>query len=417
MKIIKPAEVNGAMVAQPSKSIMQRALIIASLANGESVISNSTFCDDAKATINVIKALGAEVSLDIEKKLVKVLGGRTPRNGTLDCGESGTCLRMISAVASLYGKRFTITGKGSLLSRPVHMIEKPLQELGAKCTSNNGTPPLEIKGPIHGGKISIDGSETSQFASGLLMALPLCKEDSQLEIINSKSTKYIHITEWVMDCFGLATKTWYESIERISIHGGQRYQPRRFMVDGDWSGAAFMLVAGAIAGSVVVNKLRLGFQPDQEIRNVLELAGANIVEDNNKLRVQTDELNCFEFDATNCPDLFPPLAVLACNCKGKSMIYGTERLKHKESDRASALVKELGKMGAKIKVVGNRMEIHGKKLKGGATIDPHNDHRIAMACAIAALNSEKPVKIKNPGCVSKSYPNFFEDLELLMVKK
>ena len=185
-------------------------------------------------------------------------------------------------------------------------------------------------------------------------------------------------------------------------------------MEGDWSGASFMLVAGAIAGLVAVEGLNNDSkQPDMAIMDALEKAGAEVRDDPDGITVTKSDLIGFEFDATDCPDLFPPLAVLACNCKGTSKIHGAERLKHKESDRGQVLVNELGAIGANIKLNGDTMEIEGGKIRGGK-INSHNDHRIAMAGAIAALASEKGVEITDEKCVSKSYPGFFRDLEQMV---
>lgn len=407
------------MNAPPSKSMMQRAVIAAALADGESLITNPTFCDDAIATMSVAQALGAQVERHEEG--VRVRGKGKPKTDTLDCGESGTCLRMISAIAALYGRQFTVTGRGSLMKRPVGMIEDPLRMLGARCETDGGLPPLRIKGPIHGGNVKVDGSVSSQFASGLLMALPLCNEDSEVEVSNLKSSDYVFMSISVMEQFGVMVghdrKKDKKGINIFQVGGGQEYAGRQIRIDGDWSGAAFLLVAGAIAGDVEVRKLAYA-QADSYIIDALWDAGATVEHECDTARVKHAGLHGFEFDASDCPDLFPPLAVLACNCEGKSVIRGASRLKHKESDRAAVLAEELGKIGADIKVIGDRMEIiggKGRRLKGGR-MNPHGDHRIAMAGAIAALASENGVEIEDEGCVSKSYPGFFDDLESLMVK-
>lgn len=411
MRFIKPGEIEGAVRAPPSKSIMQRAVILSAMAQGESVITNPTFCDDAIATMNVAQALGAQIARGPEGVMVQ--GGGIPRGGTLDCGESGTCMRMISAVAALHNQELTIRGRGSLMRRPIGMIEEPLRALGAECRTNGGLPPIKIKGPIHGGRVEVDGSLSSQFVSGLLMALPLCNEDSEIAAAGLKSRAYVGMTQSAMASFGVKTPP-DDGAGRFIIEGGRRYRGTRYAVEGDWSGAAFLLVAGAIRGGVRVERLAMGIQPDQGIRDAIFHAGADIICEDDAVRVESRSLKAFEFDATDCPDLFPPLAVLACNCIGKSVIVGASRLKHKESDRGAVLAQELGKLGADIKVIGDRMEITGRRLKGGR-IDPHKDHRIAMAGAVAALNSENGVGIKDEKCVSKSYPGFFEDLESLRV--
>lgn len=412
MKRIKPSAIDGSVDAPASKSMMQRAVIAAALAEGETIISNPSFCGDAKATMRVVQSLGAEVQ---QGEDVRIKGRGIPRESTLDCGESGTCMRMITPVAAIYDIEFTITGRGTLMSRPVDMMEGPLQILGAECRSSNGLPPLKVKGPLRGGKTKIDGSKSSQHVSGLLMALPLCGKDSHIDVVNLKSWPYVELTLEVLGDFGI--KITHEEMQHFDIPGNQEYKAGAYEIEGDWSAAAFLLVAGAVCGQAEVKGLRKeSAQADKAIVEAIEKAGADVTQSMDSVTVRKAGLAGFEFDATDCPDLFPPLAVLACSCKGRSVIYGAERLKHKESDRAAALASELGKIGADIKINGNQMEIEGKKLVGGK-VDSHNDHRIAMACAIAGLGSENGVEIEGEDCISKSYPGFFKDLESMMVEK
>ena len=411
MRSVKPSSIAGTVDAPPSKSMMQRAVIAAALAGGESVIENPSLCDDGVAAMKAARALGADV--EIEEGRVRIRGGE-PEGGIIDCGESGTCMRMVSAVAALFGKGFEITGHGSLMRRPVGMVEEPLRRLGAECRTDAGFPPLRIRGPMHGGRVEVDGSESSQFVSGLLMALPLCSEDSEMAVKDLRSKAYVGMTLSLMERFGVRAEA-DGRMERFIVRGGQAYRPSGYTVEGDWSGAAFLLVAGAIAGQVKVRSLGSGLQPDQAILSVLADAGAGVKSGGGSVTVKKGALHAFEFDAGGCPDLFPPLAVLACRCEGRSVITGARRLRHKESDRAAALAAELGRIGADIKVDGDRMEIAGGRLRGGR-IDPHNDHRIAMAGAIAGLVSESCVEIENESCVSKSYPGFFRDLESLVVR-
>jgi 3-phosphoshikimate 1-carboxyvinyltransferase len=252
--------------------------------------------------------------------------------------------------------------------------------------------------------------------SGLLMALPLCPQDSVLTVSNLKSKPYLRMTLSLLKEFGIIIHH-DEELSRFEIPGKQAYHPRTYRVEGDWSGGAFLLVAGAIAGRVKVRGLNdKSLQADRAILEALERAGAKIHTEKDAVTVERSGLKAFEFDATDCPDLFPPLVALACYCKGKSVIRGTERLRHKESDRALALVSEFRKMGARIRVQGGTMEVTGGRLKGGEVSSRH-DHRIAMACAVAGLASEKGVRIRNWSCVGKSYPQFFDDLEALRRKK
>jgi len=398
---IEPGEVSGTIIAPPSKSMMQRAVALALLADGTTKISNPSFCDDSKAALEIAKALGAEVIVD--GNTVQITGSKNLVSSSLDCGESGLCMRMFSPIAALFDKEITLTGKGSLMSRPVGMIEEPLRALDATCKTNNGKPPVVVRGPMKGGNITVDGSESSQFLTGLLIALPLCERDSMLSVKNLKSRPYVDMTLQIAREFGA---TIVEKDRAFNINGNQQYSARDCKIEGDWSGAAFLLVAGAIVGNgrLRVNGLNEdSAQADKAILTVLD-----------KCNSKSGTLSSFEFDATNCPDLFPPLVALACSCIGTSRITGVDRLRHKESDRAAVLIEEFAKIGADIRIneKENALEVTGTKLKGG-TVNSHGDHRIAMACSIAALNATNGVTIQNAECVSKSYNDFFDALRSL----
>lgn len=413
MKQVKPSEIGGEVRAPPSKSLMQRAVAAAALSAGESSIGNPSFCDDALAALSCAKALGASVRRKGEKVLI--IGGGKPKGSKLNCGESGLCMRMFTPIAALFDRKIALAGKGSLAKRRMDMAVAPLGKLGAECKTNRGFLPIAVHGPIHGGAVSVDGSQSSQFVSGLLMALPLCKGDSIVTVANLKSRPYVMMTLELMGEFGVAVGRG-RGLDRFEIAGEQSYKPAKYEVEGDWSAAAFLLVAGAIAGKVKVAGLRLdSLQADRAMLDALKKAGAAVRIGSGTVAVEGGRLSAFDFDATDYPDLFPPLVALACFCSGESAIKGASRLLGKESDRASVLALEFSKLGAMIEVRGDDVLVTGAALEGG-TVDSHGDHRIAMACSIAALRCKKPVKITNEECVSKSYPGFFEDLESLMVK-
>jgi len=257
----------------------------------------------------------------------------------------------------------------------------------------------------------VDGSVSSQLLTGLLMALPRARGDSRLKVKDLKSTPYIDMTLELLERFGVFVQ--HAGYETFSIKGNQTYSCEEYSVEGDWSGAAFLLIAGAVGGSVTVTGLDIASpQADRKILDALRAAGAGVKLSGNTVEVVNKELRGFEFDATHCPDLFPPLVVLACNCTGTTVLTGVERLVHKESNRAAALEKEFSSLGAVIRIDGNRMEIDGVTLDGGV-IDSHNDHRIAMAGAVAALNARGDVTVRGYECVAKSYPDFFEDLSFI----
>jgi 3-phosphoshikimate 1-carboxyvinyltransferase len=389
--------------------MLQRAIAAALLSETPVRISNVTFSNDSKAALRVIKALGAQVR--IHREGIFIRGGLRPTGEILNCGEAGLSLRMFSPIAALWHKKLTLTGEGSLLRRPVTMIEPPLKDLGVTVSTSNGCPPLTVKGPLKGGKATVDGAISSQLLTGLLMALPKAPEDSRLKVENLKSIPYIDMTLALLKNFGIDVR--HTNYETFFIKGMQtfRFPRNEYWVEGDWSGAAFLLAAGAVGGTVTVTGLDTGSpQADRKIIQALELAGANINITKNTVEVTKSKLKAFHFDATHCPDLFPPLVALACNCEGKTVLTGVERLIHKESNRALALEKEFTALGGEIRVAGNQMEITGKRLKGG-TIDSHNDHRIAMAGAVAGINVSHHVIIEGSECTAKSYPNFFEDMK------
>lgn len=407
MRWIKPSRIDGRISAPPSKSAMIRATAAASLAEGVSEIIRPSFCDDALAGLGVAVALGAKVVCSDE--MVKIKGRGRPLKTILDCGESGLCLRLFAPIAALGKRETTLSGHGSLTARPVGVIEAPLSELGVACRSNGGFPPLSVKGPMRGGRVELDGSVSSQFLTGLLTALPVCEGDSEITVSNLKSKPYVDLTISVLSRFGVSVG-WDKKRDRFKVGGGQRFEPQRYEVEGDWSGAAFLLVAAAIAGRITVENLASASrQADTRVLETLRDAGAAVSVHDGAVTVVAGKLKAFEFDATDCPDLFPPLAALACFCDGRSAIRGVERLRHKESNRAAVLVEEFSRIGGRLAIQGNVMRIQGQTLEGGA-INSRGDHRLAMAGAVAGLRAATGVWVEGPQCVSKSYPGFFTDL-------
>jgi 3-phosphoshikimate 1-carboxyvinyltransferase len=291
------------------------------------------------------------------------------------------------------------------------MLEAPLRALGVECTTNAGLPPVHVRGPLVGGTVTLDASKTSQFLTGLLFALPLCEQDSTLEVSALASQGYIETTLEVLRAFGVHCEC-EPGFKRFTVKGRQRFAAREYAVEGDWSGAAFLLVAGAVAGEVEVCGLRVdSTQVDARILDVLAGCGA-AVDVGESVHVAKSALRAFRYDVTDTPDLLPALAALACSCEGTSEILGVERTRQKESDRVLAISSALGGLGADIRVEADRLLVTGGTLHGGAA-DPQGDHRIAMAAAVAALRASGAVEISDPQCVAKSYPSFFDDLRSL----
>lgn len=387
---------------------------MALLADGESTIGNLELCDDTRSAIHCIEALGAEVTY-IDDSTIKVHGGFAPRTNNLHIGESGLATRLFTPVASLHNQPITINGEGTILYRPISMMIEPLRQLGVEVRDGGGFLPIQVCGPMQGGEVSVDGSISSQFLTGLLLSLPMAQSDTTIYVKNLKSLPYVDMTIDTARRFGVEIA--HKDYSEFFIEGFQQYKATNYMIEGDWSGAAPMLVAGAVTGEVTVNNMScLSLQADTAIIKALISAGAEVESTDNTVTVRHRRLKAFEFDATHCPDLFPALAALAANCKGTSTIYGTERLLHKESNRAVTLAEEYAKAGIEIDIdEPNVMRIRGGKIHGCA-IDSHGDHRIAMSMAIAALTADAPITIEGAECVAKSYPSFFYDLEQLIVK-
>lgn len=407
--LIKPSSVNGKIQAPASKSYMQRAIMASALTEGTSVLSNCSFCEDTLALLNIAQQLGAKIHQ--KETILEITGDFTSPTSILNCHESGLALRMTAPIVALLSTPTQIIGTGSLIHRPIDMISEALKQLKIEIKTSNGQLPLTISGPLLGGNIEIDGSKGSQLHTGLLMSLPLAKNNSTILVHHLTSKPYIEMTLEVLTAWNI--EIIHHDFTEFIIAGNQHYKPTNFIIEGDWSSAAFMLVAGAIAGNITVNGLNKNSkQADAKIMEVIHQVGASIQYSNNSITVSKNELNGFDFDATNCPDLFPPLVALAVHCNSTSTIQGVSRLFNKESNRADSLVKEFTNLGANIKITDNQMIIKPSSLKPGI-VDSHNDHRIVMATAISALGSDAGVEINGFDCINKSYPDFYTDLKTI----
>jgi 3-phosphoshikimate 1-carboxyvinyltransferase len=408
-RYLEPSAIKGTVKAPASKSMTQRAIAAALLADGQSIIHNPSYCDDSLAAMSIAVGLGARVEPQVNE--LKINGSAILKEPKLNCGESGLAIRMFSPIAALYTAEITMVGANSLKKRPMFMIEEALNQLGVKCASTGGYLPLTIEGPLDGGHCEIDGSVSSQLLTGLLMALPLAAKDSQIKVNNLKSKPYIDMTIQILKSFGIAVENSDYSLFRI--RGNQKYIPHSYTVEGDWSGGAFLLVAGAINGDICVKGLRSNsMQSDMAIVKALENAGAHIIKGDDQVEITKSELKAFKFDATESPDLFPPLVALASCCKGISSIKGVSRLIFKESNRAKTLKEEFGKMNIRLEIIDDLMHVTGGRPKA-ARVESHDDHRIAMALAVASLGADGKVYIRDSQCVAKSYPCFFDDLRHL----
>ena len=431
--IVHPSKLSGSQIAPASKSSMQRACAAALIHIGKTIIHNPGHSNDDLAALDVIQKLGAIVETErlVNEKgnmgsIVVNSNGVKPIGPSMNCGESGLGIRMFTPIAALSNELISIEGKGSLVKRPMHFFDEILPKVGVKVQSQKGFLPIQIQGPLVPANITIDGSLSSQFLTGMLMAYAATeKQNIEIKVIDLKSKPYIDLTLAVLNSFGWKVEhTNYESF-RFLAHAPLK-PVIEYTVEGDWSGAAFLLVAGAIAGPIKVKGLQLNStQADKKIMEALISAKATMKQEEDGILIgpsadnsnnYSNGLAAFEFDATDCPDLFPPLVALASVCNGVTKIKGVSRLAHKESDRGLTLQTEFAKMGVQIELVGDEMLIHGGALIQSATVFSQHDHRIAMACGVAALVANGPIEITEAEAINKSYTDFFTHLQELGAK-
>jgi len=419
--IVKKTErLSGQVCAPPSKSYTQRMVLAAALSNGASKISNPLLSEDTEATLRAIKALGVKIKTAEGCWTIKGTASLKGTKEPIDCGESGATLRFMIPVAATAMGTSILIFRGSIEKRPVEPLLDSLKELGAKVhvgKFNDKDAVFVEGGGIEGGETSIPGDVSSQFISGLMFACPMAKVDTEI-ILASKleSEDYVKMTEAVLADHGIKVPV-HEN--HIHIPANQTYIPADGKVPGDFSSAAFLLAAAAITKSKIqINNLEYSsVQGDKAIIGILEHMGVNgkVCANNIEIESSGSLLKPVEVDAKNIPDLVPAIAALACYAKGTSHIFGGHRLRLKESDRLQSLYIELGKMGADIRVNDEGLIVEGGCRLHAANINSHNDHRIAMACAVAALGAEGETKIQNAECVRKSYPQFFTHLKQIGV--
>lgn len=403
---------SGQLVVPPSKSDAQRAILAAALTKNETHLVGVGKSADEKAMLRNIETLGAVVRHIADNEIIVHGIQEFPDYVELNAGESGLGVRLLTAVCAANKGVYVIRGEGSLVHRPQGFFEDHLVQLGVKVRSNNGKLPIEISGRMRGGYLEVDGSLSSQFLSGLLMGLPLLDEDTELLVHNLKSIPYVCMTIDTLQRFGVYCDT--KDFELFHIKGGQSYHCKKYRIESDWSSASYWLVAAALGHKIRVKGLSLAsYQADMKLLNALENANCAIVADDNEIVVDGTFRKAFSFDATHCPDLFPALVTLAAFCDGDSYIFGVHRLKNKESDRGAVLKKEFEKLGLAITITDDAMVIHGGVKLVTAEVDAHNDHRIAMCLAIAGLNIKGGLTIVGAESVDKSYPEFWDHLEML----
>jgi len=420
--IRKADRLKGEVCAPPSKAYTQRMLIATALAHGISKISGPLISDDTEAALRAVTALGAKVKAAEDCWTVE---GAQPLKGAqepIDCGESGATLRFTMPVAALAPESSVFVLGKSLEQRPIAPLLQSLRQLGVEAYHQrlDGKAAIVVKaGGIAGGKTSMPGDVSSQFISGLMFACPMARNDTEMTLTTPLESKgYVKMTQAVLAEHDIKMQI-SEGFNCFRIPANQTYKPCDHKVPGDFSSASFLLAAAAVVSSDVSVK-NLGYeavQGDKAVLDVLKRMGVNgrVCPDRVEVAGEGGLLRAVDVDARDIPDLVPVCAVLACYAKGTSKIHDAHRLRYKESDRLLSLYLELTKMGAQIAMDKASLTVNGPCALRGAVINPHNDHRIAMACAVAALGASGETRIQNAECVRKSYPRFFSDLRALGV--
>lgn len=425
---ITPSPLHGTIPAIASKSMAHRLLIMAALCPGTTDINCNATSKDIEATVSCLGALGARIASTRLGFRVNPLPGTSATDNVrqakagahLDCGESGSTLRFMLPIVAALGRGGALDGRRRLAERPLSPLYEELVRHGVTL-SKRGELPLEVSGTLLPGRFSIPGNVSSQFVSGLLMAAPLLSAPSEIVVTEPvESRSYIRLTMRALAEFGVDVGVTHETVdgERSTVlavsPARSTVSPGTVTVEGDWSNAAFWLAAGAIAGGVSVSGLDLSSaQGDRAIMACAAAFGARVGRSGSTATTAPDALRGRAIDVRDIPDLVLPLAAVAANATGTTVIANAGRLRLKESDRLSTVSSALRAMGADVEEKTDALVIHGGNPLSGGVVDAANDHRIAMMAAIAGANATGPTTIRGAECVAKSYPRFFEDFRAL----
>ncbi|MFQ6123465.1 MAG: 3-phosphoshikimate 1-carboxyvinyltransferase [Candidatus Heimdallarchaeota archaeon] len=423
IKVHETPRLSGEIHAPPSKSYTHRAIIMASLANGKSEIINPLICRDTNATIAACQEFGAIIDYKREEKLEIIREGdlKTPQD-VINVENSGTTMRIMSAVAALAPGTTILTGDRSIRTRPMAPLLDALRELGVYCWSskNDGLPPVIIKGGgIRGGETRIPGDQSSQFITALLIVTPFAEKDVEITLTTPLvSSPYVQITMKMLLERGIEV---YQTSTGFRVPGNQIYLPKNELIPGDYSSASFIMAAAALTESEVrIRNLTLNArQGDAFIIQALRTMGAEIQVNPQRKKIIIKGGNPLigaTFDCSSTPDLLPILGVLGAFAQGETKLINCPHARLKESDRINTTTTELRRLGVTVKEESDGITIQGAQSIRGGRVKTYGDHRIAMAFAVAGLSSKTPIVIDQPEVVSMSYPRFFEDLKELGAK-
>lgn len=416
---VKPSKLSGEITAPPSKSYTHRAFMIAALARGESKIINPLLGLDTQATIEAVRALGAEITQKDDVWRVRGTGGEIkPRADMIDARNSGTTIRLMSAIAALSPTSVRLTGDESILKRPMGPLTEALEKLGAKarCEGRQGRPPVVVGGGLSGGEVEITGAVSSQFISALLIASPYARDDVEITITEAlRSKPYIEVTLELLGAAGAKIKR-NRDLTEFKISGGQTFRPIDLTIPGDFSSAAFPLGAAALTVSAVkVNNLDVRrAQGDRRIVKLLDEFGADVKVHGKAVEVSgTGKLSGIEADCGDNPDLVPVLAVLGSVADGRTRLTNIPHLRFKETDRIRALTTELKKLGAEVEELPDELRLEGVRQLRGMRLSSYGDHRMAMAFAVAGLVARGETIVDGAESIPVSYPSFVDDMRKL----
>ena len=406
-----PGGIGGTITAPPSKSMAHRAVLCSALAEGASHIKNLEFSKDISATLSAAGQLCAKVRTGADRAVVEGLGSFLPVSAPVDCCESGSTLRFLIPIASLTGQKVTFVGRGRLMERPQTVYEKLYREQSLRFEQSSAG--LTVEGTLKSSEYELAGNVSSQFISGLLFATPLMEAPSTIEVrAPFESRSYVDLTTDAMQKFGVkvSVRARKDGSATYKVAAPQHYAAADMDVEGDYSQAAFLAVLGSTVGGITITGLPSGsHQGDRVILDILKQCGAKFERSGSHVTFHRSLLKAVEIDLADCPDLGPVLIALGCFCSGTTIIRNAGRLRIKECDRIAAMQEELAKMGGTVKADGDTLTIEGCALhKPTAPLNGHNDHRIVMAMAVAALAAGQPAVIEGANAVNKSWPEFFE---------
>jgi 3-phosphoshikimate 1-carboxyvinyltransferase len=414
---VEQSKLSGTITCPPNKSYTHRAIFLASLADGKSTIKNVLRSRDTNATIEICKSFGAEIQGDQNSLEVSGVGKFETTDLAVDASNSGTTIRIASAIAALRGGKTVLTGDESLRKRPMRPLLDALESLGAKCSSNDGRPPLTISGKMAGGEVSIPGNVSSQFISALLIAAPLTEKGITLNISSELVSKpYLDATIITMEKFGVKVKA-PEQYKKYRIEP-QQYKHAAITIPSDFSSVALLLSAAVLVGGELTVKASVGdlAQGDEAIIDILGKLGVYVSMKNDTITVRSPEkLRGGRFDLSNTPDLLPPLSILVLKSESPIEVYNVRHARFKETDRIAILARELQKLGIKVNEKEDGMILSPPKEIRGASLNSENDHRLFMAFCIAAMYVGD-CTVSDPDSVDVSYPSFVSDMNSVGAK-